>query len=38
MYDTIEEKENDLLQKAIDKSEKKMGYEMVQSETNKNIF
>ena len=38
MYDTIEEKENDLLQKAIDKSEKKMGYEMVQSETNKAIF
>ena len=38
MYDTIEEKENDLLQKAIDKSEKKMGYEMVQSETNKDIF
>ena len=38
MYDTIEEKEVDLLQKAIDKSEKKIGYEMVQSETNKDIF
>jgi hypothetical protein len=38
MYDTIEEKENDLLQKAIDNSEKKMGREMVQSETNKDIF
>ena len=38
MYETIEEKEVDLLQKAIDKSEKKIGYEMVQSETNKDIF